>query len=502
MKKKAKVPAKEPAFPAPQRLVTGIRRFDDIVAGGLLRGRVYLIGGVPGSGKTIFGNQLCFERAVAGEHSLFVTLLAESHARMLSHLNGMAFFDEAAVGTKIHYLNAFATLEKKSLDAVRDLLRKLITQHDARLLVVDGIHALRSYAPNENAYQRFIRELQAIATLLDCTTVLLTPTFSEQDPSAAMVDGVVELSHHQFGPRAVRELTVHKFRGSPCLLGRHEVEINDGGIIVHPRTEVAFAKPPERATEDRKRVPFGIPSLDKMLHGGVLTSSTTMLLGAPGTGKTILGLKFLAEGARRGEPGVYFGFYETPPRLLEKARSLGIDLEGAQQSGSLEIQWQPPLEQNLDSLAERLLERIRERNVGRLRLFIDGVAGFRDAAAYPDRLRRFFAALTHQLRELDVTTMVSEETALFHANIDLPNEDFASVVENIVFLRHLEHGSELRRLIAILKSRESEYDSHIREFYISRKGISVASTFDSATHLLEGTAEVVRRTPTRPWRRR
>lgn len=471
---------------------TGVRRLDDILGGGLLVGAVYLVAGVPGSGKTIFGNQLCFERAKSGDATLFVTMLAESHSRMLGHIRDLSFFVPELVGTSIHYVSAFSTLEKGGLDGVRDVLRRSANKYGARIIVVDGVHALEQHASDSLAFQRFVRSVQAFASVAECTVVFLSPHFSDEAPIVAMVDGVIELSHRQFGPRAVRELTVHKFRGSANLLGRHEVEIGPDGLVIHPRTEVAFSDPPEHATEQRRRVRFGIRELDAMFAGGVLSSSSTMLLGAAGTGKTVLGLNFLAEGARLGEPGMYFGFYETPPRLVEKARSLGIPLEESVKSGMLEIQWQPPLETNLDSLAERLLERIHERSVHGLRLFIDGVAGFRDAAVYPDRLKRFFAALTHQLRTLDVTTVVSEETPLFHGEVELPNEDFAAVVENIVLLRHVEYRSQLRRLIAILKSRESTYDSHIRDFTIDERGVRVSRTFAEAERLLAGQARPTR----------
>ncbi|MDB4945439.1 MAG: uncharacterized protein JWP97_4973 [Labilithrix sp.] len=485
--------ADAPQVIAPSRIETGVHRLDDILGGGLLRGGVYLVAGVPGAGKTILANQLCFNRARRGETSVFVTMLAESHGRMLGHLEGMEFFDVEQVGSRIHYVSGFPALNKLGLDGVRDLLRKMIQKRGASMLVVDGVQPLERRAENALAFQRFVRELQTFGILFDCTVMLLSPSFAEDAQGAAMVDGVIELTHRQVGPRAVRELAVHKMRGSAALLGRHEVQIGPRGLLVHPRTEVAFASPPEHAAEDRARVQFGVPALDAMLGGGVLSSSATMLLGAAGTGKTVLGLQFLAEGARRGEPGVYFGFYETPPRLVDKAHSLGIDLQQAVDAGLVEIQWQPPLEHNMDSLAERLLERIRERKVPRMRLFIDGVSGFRDAAVYPDRLKRFFSALTHQLRELDVTTVVAEETPLFHANVELPNEEFAAIVENIVLLRHVEFGSELRRLVAILKSRESAYDSHIREFFITPEGIRVADTFDSASHILTGSASFVDR---------
>nr|WP_301340411.1 ATPase domain-containing protein [Corallococcus exercitus] len=238
-------------------------------------------------------------------------------------------------------------------------------------------------------------------------------------------------------------------------------------------------------------MPFGIPRLDDALRGGVLSGSTTLLLGAPGTGKTLLGLHFLLQGAREGQPGVYFGFFETPPRLIEKAEGTGMgDLKKYVDEGLIEIQWQPPLEHNLDSLAEKLLERIEERKVDRLRLFIDGVSGFRSAAVYPDRMGRFFSALTHQLRMMDVTTLYSDETPLFSPGVDMPQPEAASTVENVILVRYVELRSQLYRLLSIMKMRESAYDSGIREFSISEKGIRVADTFESAESILTGHARM------------
>lgn len=475
------------------RLVTGVPRLDSILQGGFLRGGMYSLVGPPGSGKTILGNQVCFNHARNGGRAVYVTLLAESHARMLLHMRSLSFFAPELVGPAIRYVSGFAVLEGQGLSGLQELLRKAVREHGATLLVIDGLQAVEAYAETPLSFQKFLRELQAYAGLLECTTLLLTPTSATRlHAENTMVDGILELSHQLFGPRAVRELTVHKFRGSEYLLGRHEVELGRQGMIIHPRTEVQFDRPPEDAGHPRIRMPFGIPKLDEMLHGGLLSGSTSTLLGAPGTGKTMLGLQFLAEGARVGQPGVYFGFYETPPRLLEKARNVGIDLESSCRRGLVEIQWQPPLEYNLDSLAERLLERIRERKVERLRLFIDGFAGFRGALVYPDRLGRFFAALTHELRNLDVTTVFAEETGLFRSEIELPNEELAAVVENIILLRYVELRSQLYRLISILKMRESSYDASIREFRIADDGIEVASSFRSAESILTGHARIAR----------
>jgi circadian clock protein KaiC len=351
------------------------------------------------------------------------------------------------------------------------------------------MESLRQFAESEQAVKEFVHELQAFTALLGCTTLLMafkdaTYAYTEN----AVVDGVIELSDTLVGPRAVRELTVHKFRGGDYLRGKHEVEITDDGIVVHPRTEIQFDRPPARATEQRLRMAFGVKGVDDMLYGGIPSGSTTALLGAPGAGKTLLGLSFLVEGAKKGQNGVYFGFYEPPPRLVEKAGQVGIPLEKYVRSGEIELIWQPPLEHVLDSLAEQLLEKIRENPEQRRRLFVDGIEGFRAAGVYPDRMPRFLSAFCNQLRTYDVTALISEELALFRPEIDMPNPELANVVETVILLRYVELRSQLHRLISIMKMRESRYDTSIREFKITDTGLEVASSFRSAEAILSGLA--------------
>ncbi|WP_224247928.1 ATPase domain-containing protein [Hyalangium gracile] len=475
-----------------ERLITGVPRLDFITKGGLLKGASYSVLGPPGSGKTVLANQIAFNHVKNGGRALYVTLLSESHARMLANLQEMTFFDASVIPERLHYISGYAELEKEGLKGLLDMVRRTALQHQASLLIIDGMDAAKEFARSDLTFKRFLQDLQTFVGLLGCTTLLLSPHHEgELHPENTAVDGVFELSLWLSGPRAVRELVALKFRGSDSLLGRHEVEISERGIVIHPRTEVQFANPEEKGREDRIRMSFGIPRLDESLHGGLLSGSTTMLLGAPGTGKTLLGLHFLLQGAREGQPGVYFGFYETPPRLLEKAAGVGMkDLKKYVDKGLIEIQWQPPLEHNMDSLAERLLERIQERNVKRLRLFIDGVSGFRSAAVYPDRIGRFFSALSHQLRMLDSTTIYSEETPLLSSGVDAPLPEAAAYVENIILMRYVELRSQLYRLISIMKMRESQYDSGIREFAITDEGINVADTFESAEAILTGHARL------------
>ena len=479
-----------PEAGAEDRVQSGIPRLDYILKGGFIRGGTYTIMGPPGSGKTILGNQFCYNHAaITAGRCVYLTLLVESYDKMLRHMASLKFFNPEYIPDRINYVSGYPALRKDGPDGLLRLVRDTLKGARPTLFVIDGMESLRQFAGGEQQVKEFVHELQAYTALLGCTTLLMSfkdPTYAYTEN--AVVDGVIELSDTLVGPRAVRELTVHKFRGGDYLRGRHEVDITDAGLVIHPRTEIQFDKPPAAAKEERVRMGFGVAELDKMLFGGLPSGSATALLGAPGAGKTMLGLSFLVEGARHGHKGIYFGFYEPPPRLVEKAGQIGIDLDRYVKSGQIEVIWQPPLEHMLDSLAEQLLEKIHQDPEPRRRLFIDGIEGFRAASVYPDRMPRFLSAFCNQLRTADVTALVSEELSLFRPEIDMPNPELANVVETVILLRYVELRSQLYRLISIMKMRESRYDTSIREFKITDTGLEVAASFESAEAILTGHA--------------
>lgn len=489
-----------PAHDPKDRIESGIPRLDYILKGGFLKGGTYNVIGPPGSGKTILGNQFCFNHVARSDgNCVYLSLLVESHAKMLRHLRSLEFFKPEVIPDRIYYVSGYSALRKDGPESLLALIRDTLKERKASLFVIDGMESLREFAKGEQQVKEFVHELQAFTALIECTTLLMCfkdPTYSFTEN--AVVDGVVELSDELVGPRAVRELTVHKFRGGDYLRGKHEVEITGQGIVIHPRTEIQFDKPPGQAAELRLRMAFGVPELDKMMFGGLPSGSTTALLGAPGTGKTMLGLSFLVEGAKQGHHGTYFGFYEPPPRLMEKAAQVGIPLEKYVKEGLIDVVWQPPLEHMLDSLAEQLLEKVREKELARRRLFFDGVEGFRAASVYPDRMPRFLSAFCNQMRTLDVTTVMTEELPLFRPEIDMPNPELANVVETVVLLRYVELRSQLYRLLSIMKMRESRYDTSIREFKITDSGLDVAATFESAEAILTGHARAAADKEARP----
>ncbi|WP_225412508.1 ATPase domain-containing protein [Stigmatella hybrida] len=472
--------------PSLQRIPSGVLGLDAILDGGFLQGGTYIIAGMPGTGKTILGNQVCFHHVAHGGRVVYVTLLAETHGRLLAHLRGMAFFSEEPLASALHYVSAYRVLTSEGLPGLLELLRKLIREHRASMLVLDGLVSASASAPNELAFKEFVHELNTLVSVIGCTTFLLTNGHSPEDvhPEHTMVDGLIELTDELIGVRAVRELIVRKFRGSAHLRGRHVFQISPQGITVYPRSEAMLADPIAVPGEYKARAPVGLPELDGMLRGGLQRGSATLIMGPSGSGKTLLGLQFLSHGANQGEPSLYFGFYESPPRLVGKGESIGLDMAGAMRGGMLEMLWQPPVELVLDALAVKILSAIRRRGVQRL--LIDGLIGFKESTVHPERINRFFAAFTNELRALDVTTVFTEETrVLFGPEIETPVKGLSALVENHLFLRQVEWKGELRRVLAILKTRESGHDPSLREVIIDDQGWHIGARFKGKSVLTD-----------------
>jgi circadian clock protein KaiC len=469
-----------------ERVPTGIPGLDTVLRGGFLKAGIYIVRGEPGTGKTILGNQLCFNHAAAGHRAVYVTLLAETHDRMLQHMQTMSFFAPALIPDGVYYVNGFRVLEEDGIKGFIDLLRREIRTHNATLIVLDGLVVTEESSGSDREFRKFIHELQAHIAVEGCTALLLTDgRRNDYHPEHTMVDGLIELRDVLFGTQAERELEVRKLRGTDALRGRHSFRITDGGIVVYPRIEALLARPSADDQWPDERCATGINQLDAMLGGGIPRGTATLVLGASGSGKTSLGLHFLSRSSAQ-EPGLLFGFYEMPVRLRHKAAGLGIKLDGLIEQGHLEFLWHPPTEDILDALGNRLLEAVRRHRVKRL--VIDGLLGFQEIAAdRPHRIGRFLTALANELRVLNVTTIYTAETRnLIGGVIEGPTIGLSTIAENLMLLRYVEIRSQLRRLISVVKVRDSDFDSSLREFRITATGIEFAQTFDSAEAILSG----------------
>lgn len=472
----------------PPRVPTGVPGLDAILGTGLFKAGVYIVMGRPGTGKTLLGNQIGFHHVASAGRVVYVTLLSETHGRLLAFLQSMTFFKADAVGGEIAYLNGYTDTERDGLAGLMKLVRSAVRERAASLLIIDGMVTASTVAPTDTAYKKFIQELQSWVELIGCTVILLTSAAGDAEvrPEQTMVDGVLQLETRAVGSRRVRQLHVTKFRGGAFLEGQHTYEITDNGLVVYPRIEAALAgvEPVDFGPE---RAGFGVAGLDEMIGGGLMRGSTTLVIGGTGSGKSMLGNHFLKAGLAAGEATAAFGFYANPPSLIRAADERGFGFGEAVRAGKLYVEWQPSAERLLDKLGWQLIDLVRRS--GASRLLVDGIEAFRETEDR-ERMTGFFAVLSQELRRLRVTALFTAETEdPFTRDALLPVHRLSAVSQNIIHMRAIERDGRLERQLWILKTRDRAHAPGGARFEILADGLRIAersALTSSGTHVPEG----------------
>ncbi|MGZ3582802.1 MAG: RAD55 family ATPase [Ktedonobacterales bacterium] len=501
-------------------LSTGVPNLDDIMKGGIPRGSLTLIMGVPGSGKTTLASQIAFASAHAGRTVLILTALSESTNKLLEHLRDFAFFDPDLVGGRVQFLSLQSSLQN-GLRATRDAVLQMARQIKADMVVLDGFRGMREVEHDPSAAREFLYDVGTALGTLGCTIIVTSETDPHDPafyPETTTADVIVGLHYGLTGGRQQRFLEVVKARGSAPLPGLHALTLNDTGASVYPQFEERVAaailggeaqtqgavRPDEaRILEDalaglsdwsEPPVAFDLPELDALLGGGFARDTCTMVAGSLGTGKTLLALHFALAGVRAGEHVVYLSFRESPSQLLRAAApfTIGRELASAlHPDGGLSMIWVPPIKVQPDIIADRLLSELDRK--GASRLVIDSVAEIERAilrGTDPDRLEDYLAALLQALQSRNVTTfMVKETQRIGAATLDFSVDPLSVFAENVLLMQQVPYRGALHRVLSMLKVRYTAHDMALREFEIVvPDGIHVLAPFESETGVLQNVA--------------
>jgi circadian clock protein KaiC len=463
---------------------TGVPGLDDVLGGGMLRrGMVCIVGG-PGTGKTVMAQQMAFAAATSGRGALYFSGLSEPHERLIEHLRAFHFFDESLLAQRVQLLSLSPALEQDEDEAV-DMVVQTARRTGTTLVIVDGFGTMRRMLQNERETIRFLYRLSTQLGLLGAVLVLTVegdPRDTGLYPELAVSDILIGLFHERTRASHRRYLEVLKRRGAKPLPGLHALTIGTEGITCYPQLESSLPTA-DVPFDPTARAAFNLPELDTMLAGGLTQQTTTLLAGNQGTGKTLLGLQFLATGAARGEPGVFLGLRETSAQLLAKAQAHGIDLAGAVEQGTVRILTQAPVTLDPDILAWQLRDAMAAN--GARRLVIDSVAEMEETVA-PTRVHDYLAAIVTLLRTTGVTSILTRETfGTFGQALTFVDEPAAVLAENVIFLRQVQARGELRRVLAIIRMRFSNHDRTIREFTITERGFAMLGRWASEASLRE-----------------
>jgi circadian clock protein KaiC len=454
------------------RMSSGNAEADQILGGGFPLNSINIVMGHPGSGKTIFAEQLMFHNAGDDRPVLYLTTLSEPLAKVVRYLQGFEFFDEEKLGTQVMYDDVGPRLAADGAAAIIPVLRQAIETLSPKIIVIDSFKAVHDLAPTVAERRQIVYEMTALLTAFG-TTAFLLGEYTEDDillyPEFAVADAIVELSRRRLGNRDDRYFRVYKLRGSRYFEGAHAFRITDSGLDIYPRlVSPRMAAGYEPASE---RISTGVDGLDAMIGGGLWRGTTTLLAGPSGAGKTTIGLQFALEGARQGEPSLYMNFQENPSQLIRTIRSLGVDLEAAQAQG-LDLVYASPVELQIDSIIVDMFRRIQQR--GTRRLVIDAVGDLASAATDPQRLHDYLYALVQHFAVNTVTSVLNFETT-GNALLGTGIQNAMSYLSDNVLLLTVDGEERTRRRLRVLKTRGSAHDPRVREVEITDAGLSVLS---------------------------
>ncbi len=476
-----------------EQMTTGVPGLDRLLGGGLRRRGLNVVLGGPGAGKSVLAHQIGAHLIRGGGKVLYLTALVETHQTLISQARTFRFFDPSVVPGSFYYASLYPVLAKSGLQGAREEISRLVVHHGPDLVILDGVHALKVSAESKLEYQRFMHEMEAQSAVSGVTTLLLTHPDEGMaaDPTFTIADGIFHLRSEDVGLRKVRMFSVEKLRGVAHIRGWHTFEITGDGLQLYPRLESLTAgrrvdvvgKTPDLA--DEPLAGLAVEGLDEMLGGGLSKGSSTLVIGTPGSGKTLLGLAFLSAGAEAGEPGLLLSFHEPPDALLSKADGVGLPLRKGVEQGTVHLHWQAPSELLADDVAERMLAVVEEHRIRRL--VIDALEDVRHAVIPREREIPFVASLANLLREREVTTILLQDLPrVAGINFDMPMEDLSAIMDNVLHLRYVEQRGELTRLVAVLKVRARMHDHSLRHLRITGEGMSVGKAFTHSEMLLTG----------------
>jgi circadian clock protein KaiC len=477
----------------------GIEGLDDITAGGLTRGRLFLLEGSPGTGKTTIATQFLAAGAAKGEPSLYITLSEtedEFRAGARSHgwsLDGIDIFELVPPESLLDEDQQQSLLYSSDLELGETTKR--IFEAFERIkpvrVVLDSLSEIRLLAQSSLRYRRQILALKHYFARSGATVLMLDDLSSEANDRTmhSVAHGVIRLDElsPEYGAER-RRMRVVKYRGQRYRGGYHDLIIATGGVRVFPRLVSAEHRRPFK----RQVMGTESPQLNALLGGGVERGSSMLILGPAGTGKSLLALTFVVGAVKRGEKAAMFVFDEELGLLMQRAKGLGIDIQAMVDSGNLSIEQIDAAEMTPGELSSRVRNCVEELEAQTV--VIDSLNGYQASMPEEQALILHMHELLQYLNRQGASTFLTVAQHGLVGDMKAP-VDITYLADTVVLLRYFEALGKVRRAISVIKQRTGAHEDTIREYRIDGRGITLGEPLMGFQGVLRGVPELVDQRP-------
>jgi circadian clock protein KaiC len=450
------------------RIPSGSARLDDVLGGGFPANAINLVIGLPGAGKTILAQQYMFHNATAEHPGVYLSTVSEPLEKILRYGQTLAFFDAAAVGSRVFYDELGQVVASDGLAGALERIKAVIRERRPGVLVIDSFKALSPYAGSEGEFRQFLHDLAGTLSAFPLTSIWIGEYAEEEmtvAPEFAVADAIISMGSTTARDRTARVLQVLKLRGSGFLSGRHAYRLSATGVDVFPRlADVGRHADYELGA---RRLSSGIRALDTMLADGYWPGASTLIAGPTGIGKTLMGLHFLFQGARHGEPGVIATLQEDPSQLERIVRGFGWSLADE----GVHVLARNPVDLYVDEWVYELFELME--HVDARRVVVDSLNDLQVASPDAARFREYTYSLLQRCSRRGISLFMTYEIPELFGVTRLSEFGASHLADNVVVLQYRGSDTMVQRTLTVLKTRASRHDPSVREFEITSRGIDV-----------------------------